>query len=223
MSNRRIVRSVSATGKVTTEFDRVGISLTVKAHGDNTKIAKTNAKPMIDAVKATIEGLRQAGVEIPDGKYVVTPEFSPNSFYNRQTGEHETKGYICSYAVSFESPNVDRAAEMMDALTEIEEAAVDSPRCFVSTPDTFYQQACEDAFARAQEMFATECETLGKNADDYEFINWSFSQHRHEPMRGKMMAMAASEGAGGGGPDVEVETGDTTIEVSIQLDYARKG
>ena len=108
MSER--VRSVSGTGSVSTNYDQLTISLSIKGHGTNTRLAKVDAKERLEAVKATIEELRENGVEIPDNKYVVKPTFEPHYRWESKKGggplglerqERFEDGYSCKYSIKF--------------------------------------------------------------------------------------------------------------------------
>ncbi|HTK04444.1 MAG TPA: SIMPL domain-containing protein [Candidatus Eisenbacteria bacterium] len=227
MQSTGSLTSVSALGVALADYDTAIFSITVEGRGKNGPAAKTAARPAIDALNACLKALEKDGVAIARDELTADLSVGVEQEYDHSARRNKRIGYLATYALSFKSESVDRASEVFDKLSSIEGCEVQSPDFRVKDIQGLQKSAFADAWAKVQQRFSDECESLGLKRGDYALATYQTRYDESEsagprPMRA-MAAMASAESVGGGGPPpVDIKAGKSTVKVTLTATFASK-
>ncbi len=232
-----LATTVAAMGLAEAPYTIANFSMSLNAKGKTVPIAKESLKKQIEKLNTSVEDMKKE-LKLKFVKNSVRTSSSVQEDYEYRSNKHELVGYVVTYNLSFQIDDLDRVNEVFDVLTSLEKVRVANPHFGLkpSQREKLGKKALKNAFTKAAERFATECEVLGLNPGDFEVSNWEATYH--DSQRGERVTRAASarhtsnayyEGAvaasamgGGGGGEIDLVSGLAEVGVNLEVGYARK-
>ncbi len=222
MTTPNPLTTVDATGVAKAKYDTVAFRITVTGAGKNTKKAKADARPAIDAVNAEIARFERDGVKIDKARRTTTCDVNVTQHYDNQTNKNVSTGYAATYVISFSTSDVDRASEIQDALSSVNLAEVATPQYKLQNITPLHAAALADAKAKLDAKFASQCAVLGLDRGSYELSSYEVRQNNRESAGNQPMRLAAMSASGGGAPPpVELHAGEARVEVTLCVTYVK--
>lgn len=215
MSNTADIQ-ISSRGVATATFSSVGYAVKVRNRGKTGLAAKAETTPVIETLLGIVSKFAtEAGIDMTRLK----TDFSvgQNLVYDNRSGDHEQKGYLATYSLSFTGTVVEAATKLHDALTSVEGAEVASPNFIVDNSAEVENRAFANAVDIAKARFNSQCTALGLDPRAFRISSW---HTREERLTGKMMAVASMAGTQNSAP-VEIEPGQAESVVLLTLVYSR--
>jgi len=231
--------TVAAYGLAEAPYTIANFSLSLHAKGKTVPVAKERLKEQIEGLNNSIEELKKK-LNLKFVKHSLHTASSVQEDYEYKANKHEHVGYIVNYNLSFQIDDLDKVNEVFDALTSLDKVRVGNPTFGLkpSQRERLGKKALKDASTKAAERFATECEVLGLNPNDFEIVSWEATYHdsqrsdrvTHMAKSARRTSNAYYEGAvaasayaaGGGGGEIDLVSGQAEVNVNLEIGYARK-
>lgn len=218
--------SIDGTGLAYGKFSAANYSLTIQGKGKTGPKAKLATRAVQEKLYRALENLQENGVVIVPGKTRSTLTVDKDYTHNSTLGRLFS-GYTATFSITFRSRDLDRIAEIHDALTSIEGAEVTSPT-FLMDPDhkeKLRRIAFKSAVEQAKQRFKEQCEVIGNNPDHYKITSWSSMVGRDinanfKGMNNSFSPLENEEDFFIGVRD-NVESGEARVELNITIDFNR--
>ncbi len=204
--------TVSADGKVTVVPDLATLHFSLLAEGaDPVKLQNDNNAKM----EGVIAYVKSQGVEPKDIKttgYNLGPKYT----YNPKTGRSSIDGYILNQSAEIKIRDFTKISPILAALPSKGINDISGPNFSVDDPDTFLNQAREEAFTKAKEKAKAMAGFAGSRLG--RVVTFSDSSG-YPPIF--YYARDAKEGGLGGGPvpAPAIEPGSQEVSVQISVTY----
>lgn len=223
MTTRPTVRSVSARGVTIVPFDRVNVTVKAQATRPNSTEAKDAIGPVVRNIQDALTSLEEAGVTFVEDRTSASMNIGADLRYDPRTGSQNHNGYAAVYNLTVQTEDVDRASEILDVLTNVQDAQVSAPDFKVDNVEQHFAAAFEDGYKRALSRFQGECAVLNKNPDNFIVSSWDVRYDESQSAGDQPMRMAYAESAFlAAGPEepVQVVSGKATIAANVVLTFA---
>jgi len=224
--DRPPVMSVTGTGLAYGKFQAANYSLTIVGKGKTGPKAKLATRAVQEKLYKALNNLQENGVTLVNGK--TRSSLSVEKDYDR--GNFRIfSGYKATFTMTFRSRDLERIAEIHDALTSIEGAEVASPS-FLMNPEHkegLRRQAFEGAVKQAKQRFGEQCAVLGFDSEQFEIVNWDSRSGRDDKsFRGKGLSNNFSPLENDEDFFIairdSVESGEARMELSVTLNYSKR-
>ena len=243
--------TVAAQGIAETAYDHAGFGLSLSGLSTSPTAAKRILAEAITELNTTLDGLK-SNLSFEYVKNSVQTSSSVQPHYEWENNTQKFRGYQVYYGMYFEIDNLDLVSKVYDALTSLVsvgddvKVSVNSPT-FSITPRTrerLNKKALKKAWEKVEERFETECDVLGLDPTAFEVATWEVSysdSRRSDRVSNRLggavaaaapMARAASvesvveaaafDTAGGAAPIIEIQVGQATVTVNLEVGFARK-
>lgn len=228
---QRFYVNVDAHGNATTDYDRVGFTVSVQEQAAKSSLVKEKLKQRAETFNKFLTKIRQSElVKLEEATVSTTSSIGKNIVYDRKKEDNVDKGFIGMFHASFETSSPDEASAIYEELLELDGFVVQAPEFRLKHQEKLKQEALRDAFARLQERFKTECEVMGENPDDFEILTWNVNYQNNQRAMAKSYSVAGStrgvaatlEGAGGFGEDGLIQASKALVTIYLTVSYARK-
>lgn len=219
--------SVSGTGLAFGKFRAANYSLTIQGKGKTGPKAKAATRTVQEKLYRAMENLQENGVVIVPGKTRSTLDVAKDYARNTTLGSFFA-GYTATFSLTFRSRDLDRIAEIHDALTSIEGAEVASPK-FLMDPDhkeELRRTAFENAVKQAKKRFEEQCIVIGNDPEQYEITGWDSRSGRDTNSNFK--GMNNNFNPLGQEDDFwlpersNVESGEARVELNLTIEFSKK-
>lgn len=218
----------NATGSARGQYDKVSFQIRVEGRGNTGPQAKSRAQESVSNLRNTIAELEEGDVKFEKDDNVASFDVQQEQRYDESAGRHVPSGYLATFTMHLVTKQVDRAADVMDALTSGDGLNVSSPNFSVCSEKKreLQRTALNNAWQMAKQRFEEECSVLRLNSDDFEVSDWNtrYSDDEGGHPRAQMYAMAAqadmADDANGAGP--LVQSGAATVSVTLSVGFRRK-
>lgn len=219
----------NATGSARGQYDKVTFQVRVEGRGNTGPQAKSRAQESVSNLRNTIAELAESGVKFEPDDNVASFDVQQEQRYDQSAGRNIPAGYLATFTMFLVTKQVDKAADVMDALTSDDGLNVSSPSFSVCSEKKreLQKTALTNAWQMAKQRFEEECSVLRLNASDFEVSTWSARYSDDEGQRRpQMYAMAAraemvnDDDGNGAGP--LVQSGAATVSVTLSVGFRRK-
>lgn len=243
-----ISTTVAAQGQAEAPHDLAHYHVVLKADGTTVPTAKARLKKQVEELMTSIEAMRQKiNVEFVKHSLRTNTNVQQKYEWNEKKRENEPCGFHATYTLSFTIDDLDKISEVYDALTNLDKVAVANPSFSLKNRDKLNKKALKKAFENVQSRFEEECNVLGLASSDFEVGTWevsySDSQRSDRVAKGVRVFAAASgrpgaapvgavmgaeiESAafGGAGEEdtlLEINPGNATVTVNLEVGYIRR-
>lgn len=221
------VTQIDAKGFVTADYDTATFFLSFSELAPKAKAAKDKLKVGVAQITKTLEALQAKGLTWGKTTFRTSVSVNPDYLYNNNTHVNELKGQKATYAVTFQTQNLELVNEAYDVLSELDlrEYNVSSPAYSVRTVADLKQQALSDAWVTAQTLFSNQCTVLRLDEGQYEVAGWQVNYNGGGSM-GKGRNFTNGIGAQAASFDsddaIDLNSGRAVVEVLLSVSYVRK-
>ncbi len=222
------VTQIDAKGFVTADYDTATFFLSFSELAPKAKAAKDKLKAGVAQITKTLEALQAKGLTWGKTTFRTSVAVNPDYVYNNNTHVNELKGQKATYAVTFQTQNLELVNEAYDVLSELDlrEYSVSSPVYSVRAVAELKQQALADAWSTAQVLFTNQCRVLDKEPNDYEVASWQVNYNGGGSMgkgRNFTNGMVGAQAASFDSDDaIDLNSGRAVVEVLLSASYVRK-
>ena len=202
--------SVSGTGAVSAEPDRVVVRLGVETRADAANEALSQNSEQMQAV---VDALTEAGIpaeDIQTQAVRLEPEYESPEREPGQVQQRQLVGYLASNIVEASSDDLGGIGTLLDTAVQAGANRVEGIRFEVSNPSEVLTQAREIAWQDAEQKAQQLADLAGAELGDVLSINESTRGPRPVYLRGAVEQEAAAP----------VEPGTESIEVDLQVTWA---
>jgi uncharacterized protein YggE len=221
------VVSVNGTGLAYGKFCAANYSLIIQGKGKTGPKAKAATRAVQEKLFRAMENLQENGVVIVPGKTRSTLTVAKDYARNTTLGSFFA-GYTATFGLTFRSRDLDRIAEIHDALTSIEGAEVTSPK-FLMDPEhkeELRRTAFENAVKQAKQRFEEQCLVIGNDPKQYEITSWDSRSGRDTNSNFKGMTNNFSPLENDEDFFIavrnNVESGEARVELHLTIDFSKK-
>lgn len=215
-SNTTTEFSVVGEGKVDVTPDTAYVDAGIAVN--NVKTVEESQKSMDEINNKVIEAMKKIGVKKED---ITTSNYSiyPNYSYDDKSSSTIT-GYNGNVTVSIKVKEIDMTSRVIEEATKAGANQITGTRFVVDNPDTYREQAREEAIKNAK----TQAEKLSKSLGIHlGKITNMYEQTNGTPVFSDVaMRQAAIGYAGGGGGGPQIEPGTQTVTSVVTLYFQKK-
>jgi hypothetical protein len=207
--------TVSGQGKVYASADIATLTLGVETEGKEIKdITSTN----VSVMNKIIEGLKNLGVESKD---IQTAQYTVSSQYNWTEKEGRVlTGYIINQNVDVKIRDFNKIGDILSMATENGANVVNNLQFTIEDLEKTKAKAREEAIAQAKEKAATLAKQTGIKLGD--IINVYEDSYGYTPTVYNSAKVAMGAGESVSSDSAQIESGEQTITVTINLTYKVK-
>ena len=221
-----VVTTQQATGSARGPYDKVSFHIRVEGRGNTGPQAKSHAQENVLTLRNTIAQLEKSGVVFLPTDNTAAFSVQQEHVYDPNTGRNMPHGYTAVFNMNLVTKQVDRAPEILDALTSEDGLTVDSPNFSVCSEKRLelQKEAIKQAWEMVRQRFEVECEILAQDPSDFEVGTWT----AHYRDGGDTPVYAASLQTLGGAemadaPDAGplVQSGMATVNATLSVGFQR--
>ena len=204
--------AVNGEGKVYATPDIFIFTISVNEKADTTKLAFQQANTKVKEIR---QALKDAGVAEKD---VQTTNISMYPHYEYNGNNSIPKGYEANQQLTITVRKIEDAGKVMDAVTSIEGAQINSTQYDIDDKEKIYEQARKQAFEKAQQKAEQLADLADVRLGKVTSISDVVMDYQPVPMYAN--AMKADVGMGGGGESAQIAPGQMVFTLSVNAVYS---
>ena len=202
--------SVKTEGYVLAEWDYATVCMSVIGRGETGPEAKQNTQEPSNAI---FDVLQRFGI----GRSARKSSFSVKEAtkYNNDTQKHDHAGYQATYRLTIYIQDLEKLAELHDALTGLEGVVVESPDYKLS-PDNrteLQEKALTRAYEKAMRRWKHECSVMGLDPKRYQVGNYSTTYDSNYNRSSANTVVTTADEA------LKFNAGAALVQVSLSMNF----
>jgi hypothetical protein len=208
--------SVSGEGTVTAQPDEATVRFGIVTNAPTAEHARAqNAEASARAMNAVRD------LDVPDEKIrMETLQLRPRREYNRETRQHEDKGYDATREVVVDVDDLEVIPELIARVVQEGANRLRGIRYGLSTRDEIRNDALRKAAQAAQAKARLLAETLGAQLGPVQSIS---EQNVNVPMPRVQMTMARAEASQAAPEPDAYAAGEMEVDASVQVTFVLRG
>ncbi len=205
--------AVNGEGKVYATPDIFIFNVAVTETAKTTREAFQMANTKIANIRTS---LKDAGV---DEKDIQTTNISMYPHYNYEDGRSRQDGYDANHQLTITVRNLEDAGKIMDSVTQVEGAQINSTRYDIDDKEEIYQEAREMAYEKAEAKAKQLADLASVKLGKVSSISDVVMDYQPVPMYANAMRSDMAMGIGGG-ESAELAPGQMVFTLSVNVIYS---